>query len=354
MGRGILKRLNPEDRAKHRFLDIKVVIFLFKMIGLAPFNSVKHHCLESEPNKRTFKLPETVKFMPSRFGFFYQVSLVVVDLLISIICIKRLFSADYPLKTFFTLIIDLTLAIFGAMLMNALWVYSYVRRNRMMELLNRLVKVDCTIRRLSNLPQIGVRRSYVIGVFVGLNITWIVLIVTDTQAFDSMILDWFDEIVPSFVLSHFILQYALMVKLLETRFRNLNRAIANLSSSRTIKTFRSFVVHGEISLMNCDLFPTIGDFRRAHDTLYKIGFDVAEFYSLPILFVISLNCSEIIYNAYFSFVPLTFGVKTDPTCIFVNSLAWVLVLLIPICILTKGVDNLTDEVSMTFIIRQTS
>ncbi|XP_043287293.1 putative gustatory receptor 28b isoform X2 [Venturia canescens] len=231
--------------------------------------------------------------------------------------------------------------------MNALWLLTSVRRRDMVSLLNRLIKVDSTICRLSNLQLTTTFRLQAIIVFIVLIITWVVLIISDVYAYNTTIFDWFNDILPSFIITQFLLQYALIVKMIEIRYRSLNIAIVDLSKSSTTKTFRSFVLRDEITLMNCEYLPKVIDFRRAHKTLYDIGSDVAEFYSFPILFIIGLSCFEIVYNSYWSLMPLTVNIDVDPAFIVINSVAWILGLIVPIGILAKAVENITAEMRKT-------
>ncbi|XP_043287296.1 gustatory receptor 68a-like [Venturia canescens] len=95
--------------------------------------------------------------------------------------------------------------------------------------------------------------------------------------------------------------------------------------------------------MNAEYCPKITDVRRAYNILYVIGLDVAEFYSMPILFIIPLNCVQIIYNAYWSVMPFTHNLDTDSTIVIASSIFWVFAQMIPIAILAKSVDSVSAE-----------
>ncbi|XP_043285759.1 putative gustatory receptor 28b [Venturia canescens] len=317
------------------------------MLGLAPFNSEKSSSVGPPTHKHTCHTPVAIKFVDLRFGFVYNVALVIGDLLISIICVKRIFAIDYTFKTALTFTIDIALTIYGISLVNALWLLTCIKRGHMARLLNRLVKVDSSICRLSSSKRISLSRSHMIGTFVVLVIIWVVLTVADNQAYHTIIFDWLNDIFPMFIIDQFMLQYILMVKVLEIHYKNLNNAAIDFSMASTTKTFRSFVHHDEITLMHCDYFPKINDFRQAHRTLCEIGSDVAEFYSLPILLTLALSCSGIIYNAYLLCTPFAFDVEIDTKLIVIESVAYVLVLLVPIALLGQGIDGLTHEMKKT-------
>ncbi|XP_043285758.1 putative gustatory receptor 28a [Venturia canescens] len=345
MGADASKRSNLKDNRNHKYIDTKVILLFFSTIGLAPFKMVANDLVGTD--KRTCQTPVSVKFVDSYFNLIYNAFLIVANIFLSTISIERIFERQSVLRTPFLSTFDAAQAVFGVALMNAIWLYTSMKRNHMVRLINRLVKVDSTIRRLSNSQDIGIRRLRVFGISTALTILWVVLVVSDAKANNTVILDWCNDIVPAFVIAHFMLQYALMVKIVEIQFRNLNGAIIELLKSSTIRTFRPIAIHGEIALMNFDYCPKIVDFRRAHNMLYAIGSDVAEFYSVPILFVIPLCCVEIVYNSYWGLMPLTLSLDIDSTFVVSSAITWVLVLIVPIAILTKGVDNITNEMRNT-------
>ncbi|XP_043285760.1 putative gustatory receptor 28a [Venturia canescens] len=347
MARRAWKKSYFHDSGSCTYRDVKIVLFFFRIIGLAPFDSIRNNFSETISDKRHSETEVSVKFVLSRFCLIYNVFLSVADIPLSIICIRNLLNTQYPHKTSLTLAIDVAQAGFGVTFMNALWLLTSIKRNHMADLLNRLVEVNSTICRVTNSYNIGIRRLHVIGVSTGLIIIWIVLIVCDAEASRTMILDWFNDIAPAFVRAHFILQYALMLKFIEIQYRNLNGAIIKISRSSTIRGSRSVIIHGGMALMNTDYCPKITDFRRLHNILYVIGLDVAEFYSMPILFIIPLSCVQIIYNAYWSLMPLTLSLDIDPTFVVASAIIWVLVLIIPIAILAKNVDSVTAEGTFT-------
>ncbi|XP_043285757.1 uncharacterized protein [Venturia canescens] len=346
MGRGAWEGSNPRDDINHKYWDIKVILFFFKLIGLAPLEILRSDYAKKVSDKQTSQIPVRLKFVCFRSGLVYNVILTIIYLPISFICVPRLYRTHYGYTTDLTASAEVVQTVFRITLMNALWLLTSIKRDRMASLLNRLIEVDSTISRVSGFRWRSVCRLRVISVFIVLMIVWIFLTISDRLAYNTTLLDCFNDIVPSFVINLFIFQYALIVEFTEIQYRNLNSALVSLSTFPIVRTFRSFTNHGEITLTNHDYFPKIIDFRRAHNTLYEIGSDIADFYSLPILLIIPLCCLEIIYSAYSGLLPLTRDLGNDRTFEVTSSVAWVLVLITPVAVLAKRVDGITNEVSI--------
>ncbi|XP_057320413.1 uncharacterized protein LOC130664489 isoform X2 [Microplitis mediator] len=92
---------------------------------------------------------------------------------------------------------------------------------------------------------------------------------------------------PYFISSFVILQYAMFLNIIKTRFKSINSTLLRLGTSES-----------KISLSRASVLDDIGRIKRAYVELCEICVDTASFYGIPMLIVIIILSMRDIMNLY--------------------------------------------------------
>lgn len=313
---------------------------IFKIMGHAPLSIVRRSSKEKSPKAIAVAAAlTTTNFAHSGAGSVYNVILIVLLVGLNFVSVPLLYEGEYLSKTPFTETIEVTQAVGGNAVVVFIWLLNLLRQKTMVKIINRLMNVDATVFRLTE-----TNRNYFVLLFLTNFSVWILLIVSNQQSYHTAVLGFMNEIVPGVIINWFMIQYVVTVKLIEKRFSALNRALLDSPTSSIVVPIRSLIL-GCVSADDID-FPNVLSFRRAHSDLYEISCQVAEFYSLPIVFAIAFGCFSIIYNAYWVVVPFVFVSEDEPTFMIVNAISWLGAWMLPITTLALAINAVTAQVFM--------
>lgn len=325
----------------YKYYYVKVIFVFFKLIGLGPLNLVRSVPPKNVMNKKLSKTSATIHFDYSFIGAVYNVFLMVCLIGINCKSIPLVYEIVYLFKSKLTTAIELVEAICGNLAVQIVWLSFCIKQTTAVGLMNRLTKIDRLIRDLSGDCDES-NRSYFLLLFFGNVLMRIAVIVTNQMCFNSPILGWFNNIVPCMIVNWLMIQYVMVIKLIEAHFRRLNRCLLRNARSLIIRPFRSMIM--ESSAMDDYLPPKIIAFRRMHVSLYEITSDVADFYSLPIVMAIAFSCYSIVYNSYYAVLPVVVKIENNGPIMFVASVLWLSSMGIPIVVLSASVESIADQV----------
>lgn len=327
-------------------LLLKLGLSIFKIMGLAPFavresTSVKK---SSKDNWQAYTIRrKSPEFVSSQTGSVYNCALVLVQLCLAGLSIPMEFGVPYPGKTEVTAMIEICLAVFGNAVVVVVWLMYCIRQNDLVTLTNRLTKVDATFDRLNGARVISGLRYFVILLATN-TLAWIQLLFSEEVAFHAPVITWFSFITPSIIVNWFILQYVIALKLIKNRLKHLNKLLHGCPINSIVFPLRSFLIES-VSIDELQV-PTIVSLRRAHTCLYEISRGVADFYSLPILMAVGFVSFLSFYNAYILIAPFVINIEKPTDWMIVNSIFWLVVLIMPIAMLAAGVNGVTAEVRL--------
>ncbi|XP_063977005.1 putative gustatory receptor 28a [Diachasmimorpha longicaudata] len=168
------------------------------------------------------------------------------------------------------------------------------------------------------------------NVFVWVNVLWL-----DYTIFTPLMNSTFVIIiVPNVIFSWFLIQYTLMMISMETKFRAINRGIMRLSkhSGTFIELDRSGRMKDLQRMLN------------VHGILHDICCDIVDWYSFPVLLVITVSCGAIVATSYYLIVPFMVHVAEIPVLRIIDKLAYLVMQIYPIVTLTISITKLRREV----------
>ena len=325
----------------YEFFCAKIVLIIFKIIGLAPLAIRKLPIVEISKNSKCEKFTSN-QFAYSTFGCFYNIFLIIFVFGLSFKALPLVYGNNYAYKSEFTEIIEFAQSICGIAIVMFLFLFMCVKQNFQVKLLNSLMNVNDHIIGLDDSDKhINSKRYFFILFFVN-TLVWSEVMISDVNAYGSTFFNWVNDIIPGMIINWFIIEYVIMVKLIENRFKNLNRILLDTSRSSIVQPIQSLMM-GNVRT-SAFYVPKIVMFRRAHASLYEISCEVSDFYALPILVTIGFSCYSVIYNAYFLVMPFVLRLEKNTIHMIMNSGAWLIGLMLPITMLAIGVNRTTAEV----------
>lgn len=215
-----------------------------------------------------------------------------------------------------------------------------VRRAVIKKLANRLVHFDVASRKIDLYQSnASLYRGYIF--YFGY-----LFIVTNYVVWDGIArgirVSSLIRILSYLVISWFIVQYALILNIIRSRFEvlncSLNSNFIKLIGKSMILVQNKLIVRGPDE----NIFIRI---MRAHGTLLEITREVSEFYSFPVFLAIAVMTYGIIVSSYWTLLPYLGG--SWPLSMVhstTGSLFWVCTVFTPIIILTCSVTGITTEV----------
>lgn len=314
-----------------------ITLRFFKFIGLATFI----HSVVTQ-RKRTLNT-----FRYSRLGAAYNVVLASLLIASNSFSIPNVIHIEYENMTMMTIGIELLQTILGTIVICAGLLSYCVDQKSIVRIANRLMDTEHEIDRLYRSYHPLQRRrvwSILIIACVTMICLFIALLVTDLYAFDSYPISWLTDILPSFHVSWLIMQYFLLITIIQADFADVNRAIQSLSRINTpdLRPQTTVCQTRRVIVSNSMIYQLL-QLRDVHCHLCEISEDVSRFYSLSILFGIAYSFLSLIYNAYYLLLPLISDEVLE-CMVLINTILWLIFLIYPIFLLTNRVSMILNEV----------
>lgn len=322
---------------KNSLWILRVLIIFFKLIGLATFT----HRIDTS-KKRTL-----YTFQYSEYGIIYNTVLISLTVASNYLSIPYRINLKYENKTNLTVAIELVQTILGTIVICTILLFYCVDQKFFVRIINRLTDVEHEIDHLYRLYN-PLRRQRVLCTLIIvciLNICLlIVLLITEVLAFHSSPISWLSDVLPTFHVGWMIIQYFMLVTIIQADFADVNRAIEDLSRVST-PDFRpqSFCQTRRLIVSN-SIVRQLLQLRDVHCHLCEISGNVSDFYSLPILFGVTFLFLSLIYNGYYLFSPLLMSDEVLEYEIFSNTVFWLIYLIYPLFILTNRITKILNEV----------
>lgn len=319
------------------FWTLRILIIFFKLIGLATF---AHRFVVQRKRK-------SCTFQYSEIGIAYNAVLITLMISSNYLSIPYRLNMDYENKSNLTVGIEILQTILGTVVICAILLSFCTDQKSLVRIINRLMdmehKIDCMYRLYPPLQRQRILCGVVI-VYILKGCLLIVLMVTDVIAFNSTPISWLTDILPTFHVGWLIMQYFLLVTIIQANFADVNRAIQNLSkiSTSDLRT-QSLYQTRRIVVSNSTVHQLL-QLRDAHCYLCEISQDVSDFYSLPILFGITFLFLTLIYNGYYLLSPLLMLDEVLQYEVLSNTVLWLIFLMYPISLFTNRITKILIEV----------
>lgn len=319
------------------FWILRISIIFFKLIGLATF---AHHIVVQKKRK-------SCKFQYSEIGIVYNAVLITLMISSNCLSIPYRVNMEYENKTNLTVSIEILQTLLGTVVICAILLSFCIDQKSLVQIANRLMTIehdiDCLYRLYPPLQRQRILCTMVIS-YILKGCLLIVLMVTDVVAFQSTPVSWLTDILPTFHIGWLIMQYFLLVTIIQANIVDVNRAMQSLSKVNTSDLRPQSLCHTRRIVVSNSTVHQLLQLRDVHCHLCEISQDVSDFYSLPILFGISFFFLTLIYNGYYLLSPLLMSDEVLEYEIFSNTVLWLIFLLYPMSLFTNRITKILKEV----------
>ncbi|XP_072752847.1 putative gustatory receptor 28a [Anoplolepis gracilipes] len=319
---------------------VRVLIIFFKLIGLATFTY-----RIGTPKKRTL-----YTFQYSKFGIVYNTVLISLTVASDYLSIPYRLNMNYENKTNLTVAIELVQTVLGTIVICTILLFYCVDQKFLVRIINQLTDIEREINRLYHLysPLQRQRISCSLIIVFILNICLlIVLLITEVLAFHTSPISWLSDVLPTFHVGWMIMQYFLLVTIIQADFADVNRALQNLSRVSTPDLRSQSLCQTRRIIVSNSTVQQLLQLRDVHCHLCEISGNVSDFYSLPILFGVIFLFLSLIYNGYYLLSPLLMSDEVLEYEVFTNTIFWLIYLIYPIFFLTNRITKILNEMEKT-------
>ncbi|XP_011299249.1 uncharacterized protein [Fopius arisanus] len=336
--------VEPGTTEKYFFTDafvVRLVVIIFKVLGLAPISVESPRTLRT----RLQRSHQGLLFKKCIFGVVYIYILIIIVFGVSFITVP-LMNADVSyldadlLDTF-----EATKGVFGLIVMFVIWLAVASRYKTVLKILNKMVEMDNEMLVLQDLYYLETSKRQILILFLVNFVLWIVNFFLEILSDSDRWKLWTPLVLPSIIMNWYIMQYILILVMIENRFVSVNRGLIVIANCRLEMFFHSDVRRADVSeraIVNN--FMTL---KRAHSILAGICRDISSYYSFPILPTVAFFCGASIYHSYYVMVPLV--MKTDQQSIMeiANMICWLIIQMLPLIVLSVCVTRVLNQMGMT-------
>ncbi|XP_020292580.1 putative gustatory receptor 28b isoform X2 [Pseudomyrmex gracilis] len=342
VARGKINKEKVKLRSVHysyrKFWMLRISIIFFKFIGLATFA----HRIVTQRKRRL------CTFQYSEIGMVYNSLLISLIIASNFLSIPYTMNMEYENRSNLTVGIEILQNILGSVVICAILLNYCIDQKSLVRIANRLMdiehEIDCLYRLYSPLRRQRVFFTLFIVCFLK-SFLLIALLITEFLAFHSSPVSWLTDILPTFHVGWLMVQYFLLVTVIQADFADVNRAIQSLSGTPDLYS-QSVYRTRRVVVSNSTVYQLL-KLRDAHSHLCEISENISEFFSMPILFGITFFFLTLIYNGYYLLSPLLMSDEVLEYKIFSNTVFWLIFLIYPVCLLTNRITKISNEIGKT-------
>ncbi|XP_012055797.1 PREDICTED: putative gustatory receptor 28b [Atta cephalotes] len=321
------------------FWTFRILIVFFKLIGLATF---AHQIVIYE--KRM-----SYTFQYSKLGIVYNIVLSSLMIASNYMSIPLRLNWNYKIKTNLSVCIAVLQTVLGALMICVTLISYCINQKSLVRIANRLITIEHEIDRLYDLyyPLQRQRIFYTIIIVCILKICLLILLLfTEIFTIHTGPVSWLTDVLPTFHVGWLLIQYFLLVTVIQTYFADVNRAIQsliriNISDLQLQSLYRTRII------VNNSTIHQLLQLRDVHCHLCKISEDASSFYSLPLLFGIVFFFLTLIYNGYYFLSFLLTDDILNYSYNIIDVIVWIIFLIYPISLLTSRITRILIEMKKT-------
>ncbi|KMQ85169.1 gustatory receptor 28b-like protein [Lasius niger] len=250
-------------------------------------------------------------------------------------------------KTKLTEGIEIVQSIFGTVVICTILLFYCVDQKSLVRIMNRLTDIEHEIDCLYSLynPMRRQRASCNLIIVCILNTCLlIVLVTTEVLAFHTSPVSWLSDILPTFHVGWLIMQYYILVTIIQADFADVHRALQNLSRVSTPDLRPQTLCQTRRVIVTNSTVHQLLKLRDVHCHLCEISETVSDFYSLPILFGVTFLFLTLVYNGYYLLSPLLMSDEVLEYEVFTNTVFWLIYVIYPLALLTNRITKILNEV----------
>ena len=330
-----------------KYVGMRIMMGYFQVFGMAPYTPTR--ITETKLSKKgNWQTDLPMKFQSSGFCALYNICLVVADSVVVYMALPTAVDKEYPGKTSMTVTLDVVGYLLGITTTLTIWILLAFRRKTVVNMLNRFIKVDIILESINESDIPDSFPFYYLTLIIWNTIIRVIFIVCDCLSSGSCdpkksYLYYFLFGVPGYFVSIFLIQYTIAIKVIENRFRLINRILDRYGFERSSNLEDRLWLTSELH-SNEEKIEKISILRREYANLLKIAKELGKLNSVPILLTLAFECYMFIYAAYY-FVTTIFMSATDVNAwLIVNAVTWLSSKLGPIPALAIAVSSVVSEV----------
>lgn len=351
--RNFLKSLNKDNVAEeiskqkviktkseprqNSFRMLRMSIICFKLIGLATF--AQHVVTRKKITSYTFQYSE--------FGIVYNVVLSSLVIASNYLSIPNSMSMEYENRTNLTVSIEILQSVLGTLMVCAVLLSYCMNQKSLVRIANRLMDIEHEIDRLYHLYRpLRRQRIFCAQVIVCVfNVCLLILLATsDFLAFQSGPTDWLTDILPTFHVGWLLIQYLLLVTVIQADFAYVNQAIQSLTRVSTHESRSQSLYQTRRVVVSNSTVHQLLQLRDMHCHLCEISEDVSDFYALPVLCGLAFLFLTLIYNGYYLLSPLLISDDILQYRVLSNTVIWLIFLTYHVSLLANRITKTLNEV----------
>ncbi|KYN09748.1 Putative gustatory receptor 28a [Trachymyrmex cornetzi] len=324
------------------FWTFRILIMFFKLIGLTTF---AHQIV-------VYKKRTSYIFQYSKLGFVYNVVLSSLMIASNYMSIPVRLNWNNKVKPNLIIGIAVLQTVLGTLVMCVILISYCINQKSLVRIANQLITIEHEINHLYDLyhPLQRERIFCTVIIVCILKICFLILLLfaqiltghTDTI---SLVID----ILPVFLVGWLLIQYFLLVMVIQTDFYDVNRAIQSFTTINAPDLRLQSLYQTRCIVINISTVHQLLQLRDIHCHLCEISEDVSNFYSLPVLFSFVFLFLSLVYNGH-RFLWILLGtddiLKLNYSKI-IYEIVWSIFRIYPIFLLTNRITRTLIEMKKT-------
>ncbi|THK33159.1 uncharacterized protein LOC114841434 [Diachasma alloeum] len=330
---------NLAQHSRKKLCLFHLIFFFFKIIGLAPFAVDIPRLLEA---KKEHNSPKKT-FTASTIGIIHNCALIACIIYVDSQTFDSVRRDPSAQVIKLPKIIGRCLTAIGFLLSIFIWALYILRVRRIVALANELLEIDGIMFRANSLhlkfPKAIVLVSAVHFTMSG----YLIAAEVSTQQTSIHVLIVF--VLPSIIVSWTLVQYSLVLHMIEERIANVNRSLLEIGNIPMELAMPSLFVR-KIPVTK-DATAKIVSIRRVDVDLCDLCYKIRDFYAPPTLMTVTFFGASLVYSGYFLVMP--FITRSDPHfhLTYINGIAWLSLQLSCLFNLTISVTKITRTIRKT-------
>lgn len=313
---------------------VNFVLLTFRLLGMAPMTISKTQLSNhGNPKKKTWKIIVSWSWM----GTMYNLGLIFGLVVKCYLLMPEILERDAMDKSPFSKMFKNTMIVCANAVLVILFITFCCYQGKLVVMGNKLIAIDIELNKL-RIYKLNAGKTYIIAalaVNLGLAILFVRLAM-DVMKIIGMTMIVYNSVIFSF----YILQYALVVFVIESRFASLNQALLSLEVDTVIynENNRSHIVQHRSVVVG------ILAIKWAYDRLYKLCSEISNFYAPLTIFNVIYFSTSLLYTLYALLIGSTQG-RGGSKLPLVCELSWIFMRSLPFILLTTSVRRTHIQVS---------
>lgn len=303
---------------------------IFQLFGFAPF---KIKILEK--NKITFKCTQIYKC--------YNLILILFLVSINIYILPHVFVNLYNEKeTFLSRLLGLVLSYSSTVIIIIICLRYVFQQRKFINIINQFTEVDLTLNRLKNIDKIDDQFTKFMFIIIFNLFFCTSVIICEIFVNEQFHISFFLYLYQFLAFSFYVIQYAILLIIIEKRFKSINGTFFKLKDSiaaqQPIENIRKYIIY-KMCIVEIIVL------KRSHTKLFCMCSEIANFYSFGMLFIIPFIIVSMIINIYELLIPIiTFYVYSDLMLRHVNQFSWMAMTLFPTLMVAMVASQIEEQV----------